>query len=151
LLILYVWRSINSSWFLFLQVISGSLILYFSLLVSSGRFNFFRGKELVATLMAFIIVAVLFLNIDRSRSFYLLKWVNQYSVNGFATLETILVTKGFDDVQAQALKQRLKEQAESATLSVEGEKIRLTVLGRIIVSISNFFAGVFRLNGYINS
>ena len=151
LCILYFWRLINTSWFLFLQIASSSTVLYLLLLSVSNRIKLFYGRELIAIVLAFTVVTTLLVNIDRSRSFYLLKWVDQYSFNNSTSLNVIVAGKRFDKVQEMALRQRVKEQGQSATISIDGEKIKLTFFGKTLVRISNLLARVFRLYGYINA
>ena len=150
-LIIFVWRIFNSSWFLFLQILSSSVLLYSALLYLGKKLSWISGKELVSVLIAFTITCTFLLNIDRSRSFFVLKWVNVYSTNGYTTLDTIVTKKQFDTLQKEALKQRIAEQGESFTLSIQDDKLSLTFLGVAIVKISILFSKIFKLSGYINA
>ena len=87
------------------------------------------------------------LNIDRSRSFYLNKWISVSGQQGI-TVEHLakkynLSPQDFDD-----LVQRVGEQKESRTIVEMDGKLHLTLLGKIIVAVSSFIAQFTNLNGY---
>ncbi len=151
LLFLALLRSLTVSTFLFSQIVLVSilmLILTYILSISHGRINRIRGNEIYLVLFAFTIASFLLLNVDRSRSVYLLKWVDAAGAKGISSSE--LTSKATDnDLGTLALKQRIAEQIESGNLErVSGDYLRVTTQGKILNQISKLTAKFFNLTGY---
>lgn len=149
--LLGVLRIFDSKTFLFLQILACCLFTYIALSIFFRRRPSLIGRELVAVLIAFTIVGFLTLNIDRSRSFFLLKWVSQYESSSGVTVEEIAKAKNLSGLDVQALQQRVGEQKQSIMLSANGEKVRLTVFGRLFVKTCAFLAHIFNLQGYLST
>lgn len=152
-LILAFWRLIQNSTFLFTQIlvvtlILGVLVYFFSSIFESKFSTVLRGRELTSIVLAFTIISFITLNVDRSRSFYLVKWVSESSDTG-TTLQEISKSKNFSPEDIKDFRQRINEQKESGTLKVENGQIKVTLLGSIVVSVSRFFAKFASLEGYL--
>ena len=145
-------RLFDSETFLFIQVMALSGILVLGLYLFSSNFhgNFgsiVRGRELVSVLVMFTVLSFSLLNIDRSRSIYLLKWIS-------VSQSSALTPKLFIDSHAQSeqdirdLTQRLHEQEALGSVSLDSNSLNLTLLGQYIVTSSYFLAKFENLNGF---
>lgn len=151
-LFLAIIRSFDANTFLFLQILVVTLLIllmvYGLSLAPVGRFaKSLRGRELAIALVVFMLLSYSVLNIDRSRTFYLNKWISVSGQQGI-TVEHLakkynLSPQDFDD-----LAQRVGEQKESRTIVEIDGRLHLTLLGKIIVAVSSFIAQLTNLNGY---
>jgi hypothetical protein len=107
-----------------------------------------RGRELTSIVLAFTLISFVTLNVDRSRSFYLVKWVSESGDTG-TTLQEISKSKNFSPEDVKDFSQRINEQKESGTLKVENGQIKVTFLGSVVVAVSRFFAKFASLEGYL--
>jgi energy-coupling factor transporter transmembrane protein EcfT len=145
-------RKIDTDTFSFLQIIMVTFLIAVFVYTLSflGYRNFssiFHGRELTIVLIVFTLLSFAVLNIDRSRSFYLIKWVSISGEKGISTAELAdkynLSSQDFSD-----LSQRVREQKESGTLFESKGKLHLTRAGKAIASVSTFIAGFASLTGY---
>ena len=151
-LILGFWRFFQDSTFLFLQILTvtailGAIIYFITVMFENRLSALLRGRELTSIVVAFTLISFFTLNIDRSRSFYLIKWVSESGDTG-TTLQEISKSKNFSPEDIKDFRQRINEQKESGTLKVENGQIKVTFLGSIVVSVSRFFAKFASLEGY---
>jgi len=152
-LILAFWRLFQNSTFLFTQIlivtaILGVIVYLFSSVLENRFGALLRGRELTSIVFAFTLISFVTLNVDRSRSFYLIKWVSESSKTG-TTLQEISESKNLSPEDIKDFRQRINEQKESGTLKVENGQIKVTFLGSIVVAISRFFAKFASLEGYL--
>jgi hypothetical protein len=152
LLILAFVRFFDNSTFLFLQLLLItfliSLLIYGLSGISSHRLKIdLRGRELAITSIVFLMLSFSVLNIDRSRSFYLIKWI---SISGHQGTTTTQISDKYNlsPQDAKDLAQRVKEQKESRTIVEVDGKLHLTLLGKVIVTVSSWIAQLTNLNGY---
>lgn len=150
-LFLIIWRILDRETFLFLQIIVVCIMTYLLFFLLSNRFESFRGREMVATLIAFTLISFTTLNIDRSRSFFLLKWVGQYESTSGVSIQEIAKMKSLTETEVSAIQQRVQEQKQSIMLTGSGANLRLTTIGRIFVKACSFLAHLFNLQGYIKA
>lgn len=152
LFLLYVWRYFDTSIFLFLQIAFCSIaVLFFLYLLTLFKFRFFQQREMISVLIAFVFCSTLLLNIDRSRSVYILKWVEDYQSETFVSIEKIAEAKNFSNLEASALKQRVMEQKQTLMLTSRGSGLRLTGMGEIFIKTCRFFALIFNLRGFLGA
>ena len=134
-LLLGLWRVFDSRTFLFLQILLCCFLLYMLLHILENRVRIFSGRQLLSILIAFTLISFMTLNIDRSRSFFLLKWVGQYENTSGTTVEYIATKKSLSTSEVTALNQRVQEQKESIMLKGDGGKVKLTLIGRSFVKV----------------
>lgn len=150
LAVLAIWRYFETNTFIFIQIIVCSIILLsvlYLLRLSNSKFKFFNGNELLIIAISFIVVTFLLLNIDRSRSFFLLKWVDSSGSNGI-TVQEIQKQKNLSESDLVAVEQRIQEQDQSGFLIVRNERIYISQEGRVLVFIFRNLARVENLTGY---
>jgi hypothetical protein len=154
-LALAVVRFFDNSSFLFLQVLLITLLIALLIYglsgISSHRFKIdLRGRELAMTSIVFLVLSFSVLNIDRSRSFYLIKWISISSHQG-ATITQISEKYNLSAQDSKELAQRVEEQKESRTIVEVDGKLQLTLLGKVIVTVSSWIAHLTNLTGYPRS
>jgi len=150
LAVLAIWRYFETNTFIFIQIIVCSIILLsvlYLLRLSNSKFKFFNGNELLIIAISFIVVTFLLLNIDRSRSFFLLKWVDSSGSNGI-TVQEIQKQKNLSESDLVAVEQRIQEQSQSGFLIVRNERIYISQEGKVLVFIFRNLARVENLAGY---
>lgn len=150
LAVLAIWRYFETNTFLFIQIIVCSIILlslFYLLRLSGSKLKFFNGNELLIIAISFIVVTFLLLNIDRSRSFFLLKWVDSSGSNGI-TVQEIQKQKNLSEADLIAVRQRIKEQDQSGFLIVRNERIYISREGKVLVFIFRNVARIENLTGY---
>jgi hypothetical protein len=131
-------------------ILSGVLVVigYLSILMYT------RYANIILILLIFLIASTatqvftnVVLNIDRSRSFYLLSWVRYEKievVNGKLDLENV---RSSEKLNPEAISQRLAEQVSRGLVSNDG-KFELTFRGKMIVQFSDFIGSKFSLKGW---
>ena len=154
-LLLAIWRFFQDSTFLFTQILIvtaglGFLIYLISFMLENRVSALLRSRELAIIVLTFTLLSFFTLNIDRSRSFFLLKWVSESSESG-TTLQEISVSQNFSVKDIEDFKQRIEEQKESGTLKEENGQVKVTALGSAIVSVSRFIAKAVSLNGFLKA
>jgi hypothetical protein len=150
-LVFYLIRMLWKTSLIFEQIIlSGVLvaIIYLSILIYMHYFNiipillvFFIA---IATTQAFTNVV---LNVDRSRSLYVLSWVRYEKielVNDTLDLEKVYSS---EKLNSRAIEQRLEEQISRGLVFNNG-KFKLTFRGKMTVQFADFIGSKFSLNGW---
>ena len=144
-------RQFNQKQFLFISLI----LVYIIVLGSAYIFSFLnerdtvRNRILSLTAISFLLVSFLVLNIDRSRSFYLLKWV-AVEPDG-VSLEQLQRIHDLTPSDTEAISQRLTEQRQSHTIHESNGVFRVTFVGHIIFKVSNYFARFLNLHGFLDA
>jgi hypothetical protein len=103
---------------------------------------------MVSALLIFQVAQTTVLNIDRSRSYYLLSWVDKGLVNLSGNTYDLSKVSSTEKMDSLGVKQRLTEQLSRRLIVIRDERVRLTFSGSLIVRVSNLLAHVFRLDGW---
>jgi hypothetical protein len=119
---------------------------------------FFLGaKEYRYTTLLTFIIALLFfyqsatsilINIDRSRSFYVLAWIDRYEIKSDVTTNPYESVQSPEKNSIESIQKRVLEQESRGLISDNGSEFRLTRLGKVTLRVSNFFAKTFNLQGW---
>lgn len=153
-LVIGVIRIFSTGTFLFLQIIFVSMLLLVLLyLVPHSKFSakWIKGTEIYLVVFAFTMTSFLLLNIDRSRSVYLLKWVDSARPTGL-TFEQIENKGALAELGKTSLRQRIEEQVQSRTFYVDSsERVHTTGSGHLLNQFFSVLARALSLNGYIKS
>ena len=145
-------RLFDPNTFLFIQILILSILLLITLYTYTAKSKnkmsiILRGRELVSIVILFALLSFSLLNIDRSRSVYLLKWVS-ISEQSELTSQEFIGSRANSKLDVRDLTQRLNEQKSIGTISIRGDRIELTTMGRFIVRLSNFASSFQNLKGY---
>jgi hypothetical protein len=101
--------------------------------------------SLITSLLVFNFGTIGLMNIDRSKSFYVLVWCSEPK-----PLESIfeLNNAQFDGVEETGVMMRLEEQKTRGLVDFSGDSYMLTNKGRITLKIAKLMATIFRLSGF---
>ena len=136
-------------------MISGVTIALFLAVVhrnkSKSELNKCFFLMLISLLIMFIIGPNTLLNIDRSRSFYVLSWVNSHSIKIGSNDELIINVKSPEKSNSIAIRERLQEQTERGLIHSNGNKYELTWKGKMAYQIAEVLAKFFALQGWMNN
>lgn len=108
-------------------------------------------KNFSIILIIYICTTQLFLNIDRSKSFYILYWVDKYEItqnsNNSNYLFPNLNIK--ERINQYDLNQRIQEHQIRGLIYKKSDQLELTKVGKLILKISEFSAKYFKLSGWV--
>jgi hypothetical protein len=149
---LFALRKIDENGLLFEQIFISGLISIFIFLVYN---SVFRKKYNLKVMYIIILLACLFqfifVNIDRSRSFYVISWVqnhNMYFINDQVTVLDGKI-KSEESINKFGIESRIKEQLERNILFVNpNSKLELTTYGELIYDISEKLSKLYSLGGW---
>ena len=153
LLILAFWRIFEIRTAIFIQIFISSLFLLSILyLLRYSRVNLksFNGNEMISIIIGMLLVLFLILNIERSRSIFLLKWVEAAGRNGI-TISELSIQKDLSKSDLNAIIQRVEEQDQTGFLFTKNERIYISSSGKILVFFFASVARFERLEGYVRS
>jgi hypothetical protein len=133
----------------FEKVTVSSLILAIFLIIIK-KINY---QRLTIILTIYICLTQVFVNIDRSKSFHILYWIENNEIDYNLTNLTFLDkvpdiksrTNEFDFIQ------RVQEHKIRGLVTQKGKQISLTSAGEIILKISDLCAKYFRLKGWVGN
>ena len=150
LLFLVIWRTFDTETFLFLQICATSLFAYVTIMLFriTGKRSIFLNPELAVIAISFVIITTLTLNIDRSRSVFVLKWVNELSSSSPVKVEEIVKFKDLSPLDTAVVAQRLDEQEQLGLLDEVGNGYKLSVFGNLFVKFASAFAKLMNLSGF---
>jgi hypothetical protein len=108
---------------------------------------------LISSLIYFSTIQYTVLAVDRSRSFYVLSWVEKGWFNyagGSLNLDPTVVRGDIDldTDNLEPIQQRIDEQISRRLIEIKGEKIQLTPVGELFLSTSNLTATLFNLKNW---
>lgn len=151
----YLIRSISSSTLVYEQInisilISSLFYGYWVLRYRRTSIFYLMKKFVVLSLAVSLVLNVSILNIDRSRSFYVLSWVKNKSIS---TEENRLLIniQSAEGRNRRAVIQRITEASSRGLLHRTSEEIELTTLGEILFFGSNQIANIFNLSGWFEN
>lgn len=164
--LLVLWRRTTPTDLLFDQFCIISILLFvLSFLRNKCVDKRNKGKKtieraiaiaLISSLIYFSTVQYTVLAIDRSRSFYVLSWVDR---GWFAYKDGSLILKptvvrediDLDPDNLEPIQQRIDEQISRRLIEIKGEKIQLTRIGELFLGTSNLTARLFNLKNWKNN
>jgi hypothetical protein len=107
------------------------------------------SRSLITGLLLFILIAQgTLLNIDRSRSLYILSWAHNNSIKlaqGSLSLESVVSS---ERLIPTAVLQRIKEHKKRGLMKNEENYVVLTRRGELYFQIANHLARIFNLTGW---
>lgn len=111
----------------------------------------FSWMTLLSIILFWSVAQFTLLNIDRSRSFFLIAWVDQEKVE--MTNEGYAFTKvsSPEKLNYKGMAQRVDEQISRGILKRSNNRLELTGKGRIVLETSKFLAREYKLTGWISN
>ncbi len=138
---------------LFEQILLASalsfLLLPFCHLINKKFKSFIRLEIFLAVILFFNLATTSLLNIDRSRSFYLLSWINKNQLicsnGGGLDLKNVPSLEKFNQ---EAINQRILEQRDRKLIYYDYNSCGLTELGNFYLFLSSNLSNIFYLDGW---
>lgn len=152
---LAIWRHFDSKTFSFLQIIfvtfiAGIAIYSLTIFLNGSLSRLLVHRQLAIIAITFTVLSFFVLNIDRSRSFYLIKWVGSYETAGISSSqlanEKHLIGRDLIDIL-----QRIDEQKASGTIQEVNGRLKLSPLGSRMNQLFLFLAKFEQLDGYLKA
>lgn len=129
-------------------VLTFGFTLYLNKVTSSiNSMRLLSYVNLIGLMLSLLVLPYTLLNVDRSRSFYVLSWVDQ----GRVTVENgqiILEVKSKESADIAGVDLRLKEQAERGLIREGNGVYKVTNLGKLTLRIANLLAKLFNLTNW---
>ncbi len=126
------------------------LITGFNILRRSNVFFSSNDSMIVilALLLFWFAVPNTLVNIDRSRSFYVLSWANEGEIRIGENSSIILNVKSSEAINYLAVVDRITEQENRGLLVRTSTDIKLSTRGVVLVHLSDWLAKLFLLDGW---
>ncbi len=132
-------------------VSAGLSMLFFFLKIKLLSERFIRDEFLslviISGLLGCLILPLSLVNVDRSRSFYVLSWVENGSISSInGELKFRIKSSEALDINGVAL--RLEEQIGRGLVQEANGRYQLTPIGDLYISMANFLADLYRLENW---
>ena len=122
--------------------------------------NSFISSQRIPTISWIILVSMLLIvtlgpntvmNVDRSRSFYVLSWVEKSAIEVTDNGQLILNVKSPEKFNLVSIKARLDEQSTRGLIEFRDQSYFLTWRGRLTLMIAEFLAAFYKLDGWFKN
>ena len=103
--------------------------------------------NIIGLMLSLLVMPYTLLNVDRSRSFYVLSWVDQ----GRVSLENgrlVLEVKSTESADIAGVDLRLKEQEQRGLIQQGNGIYKVTNMGKLTLRIANLLAKLFNLTNW---
>ena len=158
LFIFWIVRQFNNSSLIFDQLfvittVTGVLVWY----CLSAKFRIIMrtsitGQDIIIGVLAsFLILTSTIVNIDRSRSFYIIAWVYENEVKQSNLQVDFTEVLSSEKKNSNGMSERLQEQIARGFIRNEGSMLKLTLKGAILYEISSGMASIFHLEGWFRN
>lgn len=108
----------------------------------------FRYLLIIFAAITFLLSTSTILNIDRSRSFYVLSWVNKGEVSIQNNSINLLAVHSSEKYNSKGIVMRILEQRDRGIINKSGHKLKLSFKGKVTLFVANFLARTYSLNGW---
>jgi hypothetical protein len=112
--------------------------------------NDFVYSVIIGSLISLLLFPNSLLNVDRSRSFYVLSWVDKGEVK-LTESELSVNVESPEAADQAAIQQRIAEQIKRGLIMERSGNLSLTQKGKILVFIANNLAEIFNLDGWASN
>ena len=111
------------------------------------------NKEITVFIILFAVTITqiftgVLVNIDRSRSFYVLSWIHKSEIKVVSEGYDLKNIHSMEKLNNLAINQRIDEQISRGLVVLEDKKLRLSFIGTTLVNISDKTAQIFDLKGW---
>jgi len=103
--------------------------------------------NLLALMLSILVLPYSLINIDRSRSFYVLSWVDQGEVS-IKNGQTVVKVESTEAADTAGVELRLKEQQQRGLIQEANGKYKVTNMGKLTLEIANLLARIFNLKNW---
>jgi hypothetical protein len=127
------------------------LLLLKKSLIPSQRVPTIAWLILVAMLIMIILGPNTVMNVDRSRSFYVLSWVENNKIETTTNGELILNVESPEKFNIVSIKERLNEQSSRGLIEFRDNSYFLTWRGRLTFNMAETLAAFYKLDGWLKN
>ena len=103
--------------------------------------------NLLALMLSILVLPYSLLNVDRSRSFYVLSWVDQGEVS-IENGQIVVNVESTEATDTSGVELRLKEQQQRGLIQEANGRYKVTNMGKFILKIANLLAKIFNLKNW---
>ncbi len=103
--------------------------------------------NLLALMLSILVLPYSLLNVDRSRSFYVLSWVDQGEVS-IENGQIVVNVESAEATDTSGVELRLKEQQQRGLIQEANGSYKLTNMGKFTLKIANLLAKIFNLKNW---
>ena len=103
---------------------------------------------IIALLLTYNSNQFMLLNIDRSRSFFVLSWVKNHKIEVTTTGFSLGEIKSSEKNSGLEIENRLNEQIHRGLIRIEDSRLTLSKRGNLFYTLAERIAGVYKLNGW---
>jgi hypothetical protein len=103
---------------------------------------------ILGLLVAYLSTSLMLINVDRSRSFYVLSWINEYDLHAVADERTYQMVRSSEILAVIPINQRITEQVRRGFVTSQQGKLVLTFKGRSALGMAELLANGFQLKGW---
>jgi hypothetical protein len=103
---------------------------------------------LISTISLSLLTSTVLLNVDRSRSFYVLSWIERDLITIDHGKINLSKVKSLEKLDESAINQRIYEQKARGFVYFQNGRPKLSLLGHILYRVSNLLANFFTLNSW---
>ena len=118
------------------------------------KVGFFRDSirllcyvNLLALMLSVLVLPYSLLNVDRSRSFYVLSWVDQGDVS-IKNGQTVVKVESTEAADIAGVELRLKEQQQRGLIQEANGVYKVTNMGKLTLGTANLLAKIFNLKNW---
>lgn len=152
LCLLFITRRFLDTSLLFEEINLVSALSTLFVLLLRNNFKSFPGirkcKEgLIIFLAVSFLINALLLNIDRSRSFYVLSWVANGQISVLPD-ENDFKIKSLESLNASGVYQRVEENKARGFITIKGDEYALTFAGKVFLDFTNLIATTYKLKNW---
>lgn len=117
----------------------------------SQRFPTVSWLILVSLLLIVTLGPNTVMNVDRSRSFYVLSWVERRAIEVTDDGQLVLNVNSPEKFNLISIKERLDEQSSRGLIEFRDQSYFLTWRGRLTLSMAEFLAAFYKLDGWFKN
>jgi hypothetical protein len=150
--LLAIWRTFNNPGDLYLEISLATILLgvVILLIFLKKRFVNFGGICLILLAVLFFYTShqMTLLNVDRSRSFYIIGWVHDGNVKVNSNSYNYDAVLSLEKLNTIAADVRLSEQINRGYITQRGDTLELTPSGKILFQIAEFLSQIYTLDNW---
>jgi hypothetical protein len=130
-----------------------NVLLFWDLEVFLNELPFLFSLSVNLFLANFLVSILLLINIERSRSTYVIAWVGYGLVKYLPSSNSYNYSQKIIEIESnlKMLDQRISENLKRSIFILDENSITLSFRGKMLLRLSNFIALFFNLKGWLNN
>lgn len=130
-----------------------NVLIFWNLEVFLNEVLFLFSLSINLFLANFLVSILLLINIERSRSTYVIAWVDNGLVRYLPSSNSYNYSQKIIEIESnlKMLDQRISENLKRGIFILDQTSIILSIRGKILLRLSNFIALFFNLKGWLNN